>query len=654
MAVYNFRDGLVPTADFTVVTANNGQVSANVADNGTLIIDSGGVAANDLAGLVRKTPIDMSKRTRISMRIRDFGAGMGAYSYNILGLYENTTEPTIMTTAERSAQRMMEVQDQFSTSPGFARRQFRFVGADAGNPLYHWRSFYQDWSTTFIGSNDVSNDGVERDSYYTLTLIIDGLSSPKRMRLLLAGRTPATYDPKQGLYLLQDTEWVEFNNGNGTVRWGGDNVYFVLGDLVSDKSAPRDVQYELQWLEVGERTLANLTEHGATNDSPSGSFPFPYDGQEDENPSSGLLSLWTSINRYNNPSIPKGAAGWRKDFGIVYDAILNSYFLTEQRRNSGDGLSDTYISESATWPASWASDTEIFATEANKDEFFFLIREADGGDWHGFYGEEAAGPVWRIRHRSTSDPNPRTATWSVADTILTGQGGQWDSAGCSMPVVQHYEGDTYIMWYYGHNGDSLWKVHFAVSNAGIAGPYERESIGPTVSPINVTTTVDGTQNKTKALLVTSVPGFVDGDPIVTVSGQLNIIDTVSGNTLNLESRISLNNAHAVRHLCHGAIAFKDFTRVADDVWIAWATVFKLAGGEEYAWPYKGIGSADPRLCTWTPLRATDTEIQMAAPSFGVPYIGATAYVSVENFAVARESVLQPIVADNDCFFVSFL
>jgi len=373
-----------------------------------------------------------------------------------------------------------------------------------------------------------------------------------------------------------------------------------------------------------------------TNDAPDGAFPFLYNGHGRFNPHPNEMTLWTTVNVYDNPEVTNGVETWVKDFRVIDDtANTGLYFLVYQVRNAGDSLSDIFMMESAVWPPVWVSPTELFATGAVKDEFPHVFRTPGGGDWHIFLGEEASGPTsWRILRRSTSDANPRTATWGAAVEVLTGQVAQWDSSGVSGPYIQWWSGTwaagTFILWYYGQSGDGLWDMHFAVSTTGFDGTYTRTGIGPTVSPLAAAvTTVDGAQVSVTDLNVIDGSVLQVGDPIVTREGQLNAVSAIAANVLTIETKLTIATGLDVEHLCNGAILFRRIRLLTTDTWVAEATVFKVNGGFELSWMYLGIGS-DPRTATWSPLRLNDTEIQATIPMVALPYTDVAGYESAEN------------------------
>lgn len=654
MSFWNFRDGVLPSG-VTAVTDGAGAVLPSSAGNGSLTLDTGGTAADDLAAIVVNTPINLSGITRIAVRLRDVGADMGADSYNIIGIYDSASLPTAMSGAARLAAQRFTAVDQYSSSvpPTFQRRQFWFRGADAGNPIYWWRHDAQDWVTTPFES---SNTGIERDSFYTLVMVIDGVSSPKRCRLEIYGRTDTADGQRQGNWMIEGTTWVEINNGNGSIAAITNNAYVVIGDLVNDKAAGRDVQYIFDWIEVAQWDRADTAQWCITNDSPDANFPFPYNLHSRFNPSPGQMNLWSTVERYNtlgSDSISRGANTWAKD-GRVYDdtAYTGYYYIIYQIRDAGDTVSDLWMARSAVWPPVWADHTELFSSLAAKDEFPQLLREPGGGRWYINYGEETTFPsnAWRILQRYTDDTDPLTAIWSAAIEKLIGQPGQWDQSGCSGPYIQWYEGEwataTIIMWYYGYNG-SNWQMHFAISETGIEGTFTRASIGPTVPALtSAITTVNGNQASTRNLAVADGSVLNIGDPLITYEGQLNAILDISGNTLELETKLSLNDGRRVDHLCHDSLLLRYMIRLDSTTWWAPGTAFGLSGGFEFAWGWLGTGSSDPRAATWRPLRVNDSQMQATVPMYGVPFTQDTVterWESVENPG-SVEGEISPIVS----------
>ncbi len=430
------------------------------------------------------------------------------------------------------------------------------------------------------------------------------------------------------------SQWAEFGTGTTDIDEVNNSAWIVIGDLVNDKSAGYDIQYNIDSIVIGEIDDTDIAQFSWMNFAFSGSFPYPYGIYTLLNPFPDEWSYWVPRDRLIfEPTISRGSNDWVKD-PSVYDNTADDgkYYMAYQVKASG-GDGSIYIAETTNLlTGSWTGATQVVTTGAGEDkcEFPFLTRKPNDGDWVLFYDVEDDTPEWRIYVRTSSNSTPYSG-WSSATELLDTTGsGAFDDDGCAQPVPiwwsGGYDDGTWILYYAGYDG-TTWQSHYATSTTGFDGTYTKGSGGPDMDSDAFSTLVDGAVTRNTAVTLDTTTGLNDGDLIIFDGVRVAIVESVDNSTdITLTTEITLSDNETVWLVTNDGLAIRGLRRI-NGVWHAWVTAFKYSGfdNEFSAVLIDTSGAIDPRDATWRGIRTTDDLLTFALP---VPKAGTT--LSAEN------------------------
>ena len=118
MPFWDFTHEASLPAAFTAQTGGSGSVAVS---GGYLVVDQGGSASSDYAGVVYGTALDMSAINIIAVEFRMTGANAGAFSYPVLSLIDSSGQPTTLTASAMDTARRFWFEDQRSSSDTYDR-----------------------------------------------------------------------------------------------------------------------------------------------------------------------------------------------------------------------------------------------------------------------------------------------------------------------------------------------------------------------------------------------------------------------------------------------------------------------------------------------------------------------------------------------------
>ena len=608
----NFTGAAGVPSKLTAVTTGAGTVSI-VSDH--LRVRTGGTGATDMAFAYCNDAIDMSKFTVAYIDLK-FSGETGAYSPSMLGLYDYSGNPVSVTAANRDIYRRISQEYQISSgSDAFDRIQL-YITDGATGARYNYIAATDIWQTTYAYTQVSYDVG----SYYRFVILVDGLSSPKRMRSLVYGAVGGN----GGWVLNYDSDWLDFGTAAAAEIDPVDNqLYLLLGDPIDSHASRIDVIYDIKRLMIAELTSPYIGEIAYSNRSTAGGS-FNYSVMKRINPMPLDSTFWIPFHLQRDTTdyteeLGRGTDTYVKDPYVIYDGT--TYWMFTQRIvGVGDGEIEV---QSLTDPlfGTWSAATTVSVPDTGEDKHQFPWVMKYGSTWYMFYGVENDGATWEIQYKTTTATNP-TSGWSSATTILTaGEAGKFDDAGPGAAfMVWHsgsFTGGVWYMVYAGYDGSLNWQTGLAKSTTGILGTYTRVSVDPIFPKVTTNTTIDGNQTSVKQITLTDTTGMIAGE-IYFINNNENIpveiLSVDSGTLVTVAMERNVTDTHVIEnfyadsnHVSFGYIS-------ASGRWVFYQTQFKFPGGGEALGIYvSDSAELDLGSCTFEPLKVGDAAIDAVHP-----------------------------------------
>ena len=635
----NFTGASGVPSKLTAVTTGAGTVSI-VSDH--LRVRTGGTGATDMAFAYCVDAIDMTKFTVAYMDVK-FSGEVGAYNPNMFGLYDYSGNPVGVTEANRNLYRRMSQEYQISSGGDAFDRIQLYITDGAASTRYNYIKGSHIWQTTYAYTQTDYDVG----SYYRFVILVDGVSSPKRMRSLVYGANNAQNAPG-GWVLNYDSDWLDIGTSAGEIDPVDNSLWLLLGDPISSHASRIDVIFDVRRLMIAELTSPYIDEIAYSNRSTAAGVNYQYSIMKRINPMPLVSTFWIPFHRQVGADdftveVSRGTDEYVKDPYVIHDGT--TYWMFTQRDNAGEGEIEV---QSLTEPlfGTWSAATTISVPGTGEDKHQFPWVMKYGGTWYMIYGVENDDTTWEIQYRTTTATNP-TSGWSSAATLLTaGAATKFDDAGPGAAfMVWHsgtFTGGTWYMMYAGYDGSGNWQTGLAKSTTGILGTYTRVSTDPVFPKVTTATTVNGTQSDIKQITLTSTTGMaageiyfnntdedkpveilsVDSSTLVTVAQEMNVIDTQPWENFYADSN----------HIRFGFIS-------TSGRWVFYETQFKfIDGGEAFGAYVSDSDELDLALCTFEPLSVGDAAIDAVHPHWNKDL------ASDENSIPIIEFLTEPVEA----------
>lgn len=264
MAVTELFDDFDTLDSATWQSVFDGGGSAS-ASNSKVLLSQGGAAADDVSALVLKTPLDLASNWIAYAQVNVTGDFPAAYTPNIMGIYDTSGIPGVLTAAERTAAQRIWIEDQSASDSVGTNNRWQIRLRNTSAALENWRNSTGDWSTTFQHSHtQATHDN-------NITIAITNVAGSGIRFTTIGYDSFSTTSRDCGARLVGDTTWRVFGTNITAVS---NDAYLVFGDLVND-AGTLDQVLTIEWFALYE-LLGTNDEYFIVANAATAAFPYPY------------------------------------------------------------------------------------------------------------------------------------------------------------------------------------------------------------------------------------------------------------------------------------------------------------------------------------------------------------------------------------------